>query len=298
MDYNSDDSDSDLDPRIQIELENLNSKTDVINQLEMDLENANANFRRLLTESTERLKDLAKKLGSCISRARPYHEAVAEAKQAQLECQIAAVQFQRASEIHRAAKETVALAEQRFISKQGDWTFDSAWQDMLNHATMKVTDAETQKTVSEQEHKLRASKFCDAEKRVQQLEAEQRRSIAKSQVYFMEKESSEKILNAQKLLVEKLQVDVAVAKQEYAAALRRLEAISDEIHCRRAKGPREPGVGAELSAEPTIEVAPACYTPESTEPDLIKSAQQEELHKVALPERSVEGESRKPISTT
>jgi SH3 domain-binding protein 5 (SH3BP5) len=42
-------------------------------------------------------------------------------------------------EIHRAARETVTLAEQRFISQQADWTFDSAWQDMLNHATMKVS---------------------------------------------------------------------------------------------------------------------------------------------------------------
>lgn len=42
------------------------------------------------------------------------------------------------SEIHQAAKETVALAEQRFLSKQHEWQFDNAWQEMLNHATIKV----------------------------------------------------------------------------------------------------------------------------------------------------------------
>ena len=41
-------------------------------------------------------------------------------------------------EIHQAAKETVALAEARFLSKQHVWQFDNAWQDMLNHATLKV----------------------------------------------------------------------------------------------------------------------------------------------------------------
>lgn len=41
-------------------------------------------------------------------------------------------------EIHQAAKETVALAEQRFLSKQHEWQFDNAWQEMLNHATIKV----------------------------------------------------------------------------------------------------------------------------------------------------------------
>ena len=86
-------------------------------------------------------------------------------------------------EIHRAARETVTLAEQRFISKQADWTFDSAWQDMLNHATMKVcsivlikvniltvilqvTDAELQKTVAEKEHQIKAAAFIEAETKV------------------------------------------------------------------------------------------------------------------------------------
>lgn len=56
----------------------------------------------------------------------------------QIQCQQQAQLFQRASEIHAAAKETVALAEVRFISHQHEWNFDQAWQDMLNHATMKV----------------------------------------------------------------------------------------------------------------------------------------------------------------
>lgn len=42
------------------------------------------------------------------------------------------------AEIHAAAKETVALAEKQFMSNQHEWQFDNAWQEMLNHATMKV----------------------------------------------------------------------------------------------------------------------------------------------------------------
>lgn len=41
-------------------------------------------------------------------------------------------------EIHAAAKETVALAEERFMSNSHNWPFDNAWQEMLNHATIKV----------------------------------------------------------------------------------------------------------------------------------------------------------------
>lgn len=116
----------------------------------------------LLNESTRRLKVLSKKLGSCIEKARPFYEAYEVAKKAQVDCQKAAVLFQRANgihmilsgnlvpyiiyffaEIHAAAKETVALAEQRFMSNQHEWQFDNAWQEMLNHATIKVISNKT-----------------------------------------------------------------------------------------------------------------------------------------------------------
>lgn len=37
----------------------------------------------------------------------------------------------------RAAKETIALAEQRLL-EEDTRQFDSAWQEMLNHATNRV----------------------------------------------------------------------------------------------------------------------------------------------------------------
>ena len=39
----------------------------------------------------------------------------------------------------------------------------SAWQEMLNHATMKVMEAESSKTASEAEHAKRAAFFTKAE---------------------------------------------------------------------------------------------------------------------------------------
>lgn len=58
---------------------------------------ANSTFGILLNESTRRLKLLTKKLGSCIEKARPYYEALEHARTAQMECQAAAVKFQRAN---------------------------------------------------------------------------------------------------------------------------------------------------------------------------------------------------------
>nr|CAD7452659.1 unnamed protein product [Timema tahoe] len=268
--------DSDLDPRIQIELEKLNNATDEINKLEIELDEANTTFRLLLNDSTRRLKLQSKKLGSCIERARPYYEALEVAKQAQLECQRAAVQFQRANEIHQAAKETVALAEQRFISKQHVWQFDNAWQEMLNHATLKVRDAEDQKSESGREHQKRAILFNAAEQKVQQLEQRLRRNIAKSRPYFDEKVVCQGQLAAQKDRVEALQRTVAITKSSYSNSLKELERISEEIHLKRRilkeslsdvedsellRGPREPGVGAELNtfdvSEFSIKVEPS-----------------------------------------
>ena len=44
--------------------------------------------------------------------------------------------YERACSMHEAAKEMVQLAEQGYI--QRDDCADPAWQEMLNHATMKV----------------------------------------------------------------------------------------------------------------------------------------------------------------
>lgn len=58
---------------------------------------ANATFRILLNESTRRLKVSAKKLGSSIEKSRAYYDALEKARLAQIECQKAAVLYQRAS---------------------------------------------------------------------------------------------------------------------------------------------------------------------------------------------------------
>ena len=53
------------------------------------------------------------------------------------EAQHAAARFEKASSAHEAAKEMVTLAEEGFAEK-GGMEFDTAWQEMLNHATNRV----------------------------------------------------------------------------------------------------------------------------------------------------------------
>ncbi|KAK7819789.1 hypothetical protein U0070_012395 [Myodes glareolus] len=177
--------------------------------------------------------------------------------QAQLEAQKATQDFQRATEVLRAAKETISLAEQRLL-EDDKRQFDSAWQEMLNHATQRVMEAEQTKTRSELVHKETAARYNAAMGRMRQLEKKLKRAINKSKPYFELKAKYYVQLevlhlpNQQlKKTVDDLQAKLALAKGEYKAALKSLERISDEIHERRrsnAMGPRGCGVGAEGSS--------------------------------------------------
>uniref|UniRef100_A0A1B6CLU2 SH3 domain-binding protein 5 homolog n=1 Tax=Clastoptera arizonana TaxID=38151 RepID=A0A1B6CLU2_9HEMI len=252
----------DLDPRIKIELEKLNTATDEINTIEIEFDEAQKTFNILMNERKRRHQLWSKKLGSSMDRARPYFEALEIAKNARSECQRAAFEFQRAYEFHRAARETAALAETRYLSQQHVWQFDTAWQESLNQATKKVAEAEHNKAESGREHQRKATLFNAAEQKVQILEQRLKKHIIKSRPYFEEMVLCQSQLEAQSNRVKELQAAVLKAKSQYASSLRQLEAISEEIHLSRKNksgsvspsGPREPGVGAELALILPIEI--------------------------------------------
>lgn len=138
------------------------------------------------------------------------------------------------------------------MSNSHEWPFDSAWQEMLNHATQKVMDADTQKSECHAEHLKRAKIFNDAKRKVEELEKNNRKSITKSREYFIEKQICQDQLQTQKNRIQELQQELQAAKANYSTALRNLERISEEIHEKRGdlslaapSGPREPGVGAD-----------------------------------------------------
>ncbi|XP_046743137.1 uncharacterized protein LOC124409515 isoform X2 [Diprion similis] len=233
-----------------IELERLNTATDDINKLEVDLDEARATFRQLLCESTVKIDTLAKKLGACIEKSRPYYDSRFKAKEALQETQKAAIRFERANSQHAAAKEMVYLAEEG-LRTEGR-CFDHAWQEMLNHATSRVNESEHERALSEVEHRQTTAAYHRAEHNVQRLQRELKRAIAKSSMgarrslllinsiayrhnllmlpYYEMKAHFNQVLDEQKLRVGVLERSVADAKMTYAEALRNLERISDEIH--------------------------------------------------------------------
>uniref|UniRef100_A0A3P9PY14 SH3 domain-binding protein 5 n=1 Tax=Poecilia reticulata TaxID=8081 RepID=A0A3P9PY14_POERE len=237
-----------VDPRIQGELEKLNQSTDDINRLESELEDFRQRFRAVLVEATVKLDEVLKKIGRAVDDSKPYWEARKVARRAQVEAQKATQEFQRAVEILRAAKETIALAEEKLL-EEDTRQFDSAWQEMLNHATQRVMEAEQARTQSEAEHKKTAANYNSSIGHMKQIEKKLKRSINKSRPYFELKAKYYLQLEQLKQHVDDRQAKLVVAKSEYRAALRSLESISEEIHAHRrshAMGTRERGVGAEV----------------------------------------------------
>ncbi|XP_062490626.1 SH3 domain-binding protein 5-like [Pezoporus occidentalis] len=240
-----------LDPRIQEELEHLNQANEEINRVELQLDDARTAYRRILSESARKLNAQGSQLGHCIDKARPYYEARRLAKEAQQETQKAALRYERAVSMHNAAREMVFVAEQGVMA--GKNRLDPTWQEMLNHATGKVNEAEEERLRSEREHQ-RVTNLCqEAEAKVQALQKSLKRVIVKSKPYFELKAQFNQILEEHKAQVTALEARVARAKTRYAVALRNLEEISEQIHARRLRRlpPRRASpVGAEGDAQP------------------------------------------------
>ncbi|XP_071880995.1 SH3 domain-binding protein 5-like isoform X1 [Anas platyrhynchos] len=199
--------------------------------MELQLDAARTAYRRILSESARRLNAQGSELGACIEKARPYYEARRLAKEAQQETQRAALRYERAVGTHGAAREMVLVAEQGLLAAKN--RLDPTWQEMLNHATRKVNEAEEERQRSEREHQ-RVTRLCqEAEARVQALQKALRRAILKSKPYFELKAHFNQILEEHKAAVTALEARVARAKTRYAVALRNLEQISEQIHARR-----------------------------------------------------------------
>ena len=245
--------DDKIDSKIKFELDCLNSTSKKINDLENLINEKRSQYKSALTSSTQNLDTLAQKLGDCVSKARPYYEAKRVAKNAHNEAQEAALKFERAVSMHTAAREMVTVAEHGMMNDPED----PAWAEMLNHATSKVNDAESERYQSEINHQLRAEAFKLAEETVKKLQKSLKSSIKKSQQYFEMKKLAQQTLETVTESVNEIEAELKQLKELYSKTLQNLEKISISIHASRESfnlnkkenssflGQRQEGVGAE-----------------------------------------------------
>ncbi|XP_061402919.1 SH3 domain-binding protein 5 isoform X2 [Musca vetustissima] len=219
-----------VDPRVQVELEKLNTATDNINKYEVELDEAKCEFKRILAESVVRIKQSAHKLGNSIEAAKPYYESRIYAAQLAKETQVAAANYEKAKSIHAAAKEMVYLAEQGLGEKS---TLDTACQEMLSHAASKVNQSQLEVTDARNSLKMCQLKLEVANNRVGKLQGQLRQAIKASRPYYETRANYNGILKAQKEKINSLENKVSEAKMTYNEALKNLEQISEEIHRQR-----------------------------------------------------------------
>ncbi|XP_003380909.1 SH3 domain-binding protein 5-like protein [Trichinella spiralis] len=224
--------------RVHEELEKLNIATDVINKLELQLDEAQTMFRDAQSSWTQKLSQMAKKLGTCIEKSRPYYEARIKVLEAQQEAQRAALRFERANRMHSIAKQQVTLTQES-LNRQGTEHVDPACLEVLNHHNKRVNEAEWERLQSEKEHEEVSRLVESATKQVSALE---------TKVEFM------RVLQNQKALIQRLQAEIRQKKSDYNTSLRNLERISEEIHEKRSLGKRDPGVGSESPGPPCTSV--------------------------------------------
>lgn len=239
-----------LDQRVQFELERLNTATELINKLEIELDEARSNFRLLLSESSQKINQLAKKLGSHVDKARPYYEARMKVKELEAAARKASVRHERASLAHGTARQMVALAEEGLRRHNGSpqGVLDPVFQEMLNQATVRVNEAERERVQSRAEQG-RLWHACRGQQQiVLDLHQALKKSIVRARPYFEMKAQLNEALEEQKKRVFHMEEDVMRIKFSYTEALHNLEQISDQMHQSRLLHPSSSS-GSGLSEE-------------------------------------------------
>jgi SH3-domain binding protein 5 len=165
-----------VDPRVQGELERLNSTSSDINNMENELEQAKSLFNTLKSRQLQRLEILQKKLGPCISKAKPYYEYLHLCESLKLKAQTAVQDFQKANSLYKTAKETLSVAEQSLTTGE----IPSAMQEHLSEVCAKINLSKKNADIKEEYHRRIAKDYQQAEQKCQQLEISLKSSISKS----------------------------------------------------------------------------------------------------------------------
>lgn len=223
-----------MDPRVQEELERLNKSSQQINSLETSLTKARNDYRNLLQNISVELKAVEKQLGSCVKKARPYYEARSKYHVEKELALRASERFEHAVSRHGAAREMVTVAEASLATSKNCRPDEKiAWAEMLNSATEKVNSAEKERLDAFEEHTHRLKSFQVQERQMTRLQKSLKRHILNSKPYFQLKSERMKNVDDKRTVVTSLDQNLILAKSDYAAALRTLETISEQIHLQR-----------------------------------------------------------------
>ncbi|TKR72310.1 hypothetical protein L596_019781 [Steinernema carpocapsae] len=226
--------------RVHEELEKLNIATDVINKLELQLDESRAQFRNIQSTWSQRLKEMSKKYGTAIEKGRPYYEAKLEERKIREDAQKAAIRFEKATSMLHVAKQQVKFSEE---SLNRDKTATTDCLEVLNYHVQKVQEADEEVKAAEAEHRDVSMKMMETRNKIAQMEKDNGKAIKKSRHYFEQRVEFTRVLEHQKALIQRLEVEVKQKKCDYTTSLRNLEQISESIHEERSLSSVKRGSG-------------------------------------------------------
>ncbi|KAI7688105.1 SH3 domain-binding protein 5 -like protein [Sarcoptes scabiei] len=236
-----------FDSKIQELLDDLNSYSTKINELEKMFQEENSRFQRVLSENSIKLKEITKLCGAKhIDISRPYYDALLKINNLKNQCQKTVLQFEKYNKLYLDAKQAIADVE-----ANDDNQFDQLKQEKLNIANLKFSEVNKKRQELEIEHLGMMAQIRITEYTASQLKEKHKNSIRKSKIYFNESDNFRSKLASIKDCIQKLKQEIGDCKNHYSKTLKNLGEISEEIHERRSQLlskslKREPGVGAEI----------------------------------------------------
>ncbi|XP_065193629.1 SH3 domain-binding protein 5-like isoform X1 [Sycon ciliatum] len=263
----SDAGEEELDPRIEQELERLNSSSSDINKFEKELESIQKAFVDLSRQAGSQLAAYQKKLGVAVERARPYYQLKTKLDKAQAELCVCTQDYEKLIVGFNAAEEMLRASEEKRESSPTSETC----KIMVEISRSKVGTISEQLAASKVSHSEKYLKVANLNEQLQRLKRDNARHIAKSEPYFQVYEKMCRTLEDKKAQLGTITASLAQSKQTYSDALAALETISNEIHkVRSALGDAMPsaptsGTDSEFDCRPEQR---GCQTAPDTTPDI------------------------------
>ena len=241
------DADTDLevpeevDPRVQDALEELNLSMTSVNALEGRLSAARKARKQTRLEQEKRLASVERALSSSVRATVPYFHRVALANLYQTRSIEALRTYERAHDMHAAAKKAFAALESRLDAHRAaspaspsGGTFDARLMVASSDAITKVTEMETMKKRAELAHakntRLATSAVNESSAFLGRLG---KRAVERARPYFTAKAQAEAAVREAEEAVREAQERVKEGKTRYHAALDALASISEDVHARR-----------------------------------------------------------------
>nr|CAX82914.1 SH3 domain-binding protein [Schistosoma japonicum] len=215
---------------VEIQLDILNKTSTQINELEKRLEISYDTYRRVLSDHSNKLLELSKKLGKCVSRTRLYNEFRQKQACRRKEIQLAALKYDNAISALNVARDKLAKLESCVLEPG---VSDPDTLESLNQSITDFNDANKLLNNAKLEHEKLMEIYAANEQSIHQFEKRHRFDINKAKPYYTMYDHFMLEMEAAKTHVELCTNQLKACKSIYAMTMSTLENLSNSMHIMR-----------------------------------------------------------------